>query len=422
MISQSASSVKKVLTIDYHGTLRTGKFCKYLPLFGFSPTILAESRGFRSVASKRGYVNPESIKTVCTPAILHFEFVYYFLKFGISPRLFLLPDPLVGWVPTAYIKGLNICHTDDIDLIYVSSPPMSATIVGYLLKRRTHIPLVIDFRDPWTLLQDPVMSYPSRFHQSIDQQLERHILREADQIITATPPMAQGYSIAYPEVKDKITTICNGFDSADFKQPPAKFEKFTITYTGSLVGSGHRPYRLFLEALRDVIDRGAIKEEEIQVLFIGPKGQRLVKDFTHYGLQTICTVTGQVPYEQALSCAASSSILLLIELTNALTQKVYEYLATGRPILAIVREGTLARLVRKYSPHSCVITSNSVDEISDNIIAAYHKWQRGDDPVNPDGLKEYSVRFERKNLTRELAKVFAGVIRKSTNDIREVGS
>ncbi len=415
--------MENVLVISFRCS-RTQKFCQYLPLYGFDPIILTINNprhGFDLIAPPETQIsrggtgttssaNLESIKTVRASSILQFEFVYHFLHFGIGPRLFVLPDPFIGWIPNAFMKGLDLCHTDGIDLIYASSPPMSAAVVGYLLKRRTHIPLVIDFRDPWTLLEDPLMRYPSSFHKSIDQHMERHIFRGADHIIAATPHIAQSYSIAYPEAKDKITTICNGFDSADFKQPPTKFKKFTITYTGTLFDSGHRPYGLFLEALRNLIDGGSIKEEEIQVFFIGSKRPKLVKDITHYGLQTICTVTEQVPYEQALSCAASSSLLLLIELTNALTQKVYEYLATGRPILAIVREGTLARLVRKYSPHSCVITSKSVDEISDNIIAAYYKWQRGDNPVNPDGMKEYSDRFDRKNLTRELAKVFADVI------------
>jgi hypothetical protein len=67
--------------------------------------------------------------------------------------------------------------------------------------------------------------------------------------------------------------------------------------------------------------------------------------------------------------------VLLIELTNVLPLNVYECLAAGVPILAIVRDGALAKLIRKYSPHSYVTTCDRVDDISDNIVTAYRKWQ-----------------------------------------------
>lgn len=404
--------MKTVLVISF-GDLRTRKFCRYLPLHGFNSTILTETRSFRRTSRIVDNMDLKFTKVVCASDMLRLDlFGYLASRFGSNSRLFFLPDPEIAWIPNAYVKGLALCRTNDIDLIYVSSPPASAAILGYLLKKKTNLPLIIDFRDPWTLLQDPRKRYPSRLHNKIDQYIERRVLMESDHIITAARAVAQDYSVTYPEVGHKITTICNGFDSTDFRPPPAKFEKFSITYTGGLSSSGHRPYGLFLEALSNPINQGAIKKEDVQVFFIGSKTRRLVADIKRHDLQTVVTATERLPYEQALWYAASSSTVLLIELTNSLPLKVYEYLAIGVPILAIVREGRLAKLIRKYSPHSYVTTSDNVDDISDNIIAAYRKWHSGETPANPREMKEYFDRYERKNLTKELAQVFTNVISK----------
>ena len=402
-----------VLVVSYHKVLRTRKFCKYLPTFGFDPIVLTEEReGLSDGHRDADNLDLKSSKIVRASNTLHLERILMTFRFGLNYRFVCLPDPFIGWIPNAFVKGLELCRSHDIDLIYASGWPFSAMIVGYLLKRRTRIPLIVDFRDPWTLLEDPLMRYPSRFHRGLDQYIERRVMRESEDIITTTRAVAQDYSMMYPELRHKITTICNGFDSTDFKRQRAQFERFTITYTGSLYGSGNRPYRLFLEALSDSINSGAIQKEEIHVFFAGSKNPRVLRDIERYNLQTTVTATERVPYEQALWYAASSSLLLVIETTNAAPTKVYEYLATGVPILAIVREGELAKLIRKHSKHSYVTTSNSVAEVSDYTNSAYRRWKGGEVPVDVSGLKKYCDRFERKNLTKELAAVFTSAIGK----------
>jgi glycosyltransferase involved in cell wall biosynthesis len=102
----------------------------------------------------------------------------------------------------------------------------------------------------------------------------------------------------------------------------------------------------------------------------------------------------------------ASSLLLVIELTSAVTTKVYEYLAAGRPILAIVSPGELEQLVRDHSRTSYVITSCDVREIEDSIVDAYEKWTKNEVPRNDVNQHYLLSQYDRKKLTEDLARVF----------------
>jgi hypothetical protein len=110
---------------------------------------------------------------------------------------------------------------------------------------------------------------------------------------------------------------------------------------------------------------------------------------------------------KALEYTNSADMLLVIELTNAVTTKIYEYLSTGKPILAIIAKGELEGLIKKYSDNSYIVTSESEDDIIRSILDAYNKWNR-DALKNTDTgtLKLYCDEYNRKSLTGTLSTIF----------------
>ena len=87
--------------------------------------------------------------------------------------------------------------------------------------------------------------------------------------------------------------------------------------------------------------------------------------------------------------------------------KVFEYFATGCPILAIVpRDGETAELVTKAG-NAWVVDVNDEDGIVDCLSSIYKRWQSGQDMGTAD--ESYVKNFERKALTSQLSNIFTAV-------------
>jgi len=389
--------------LSYEGELRTFKFAKYLPKYGWHPIILRlKNPGMFGSVSKR-CDELEGVEVYPCVNLLHLEIPAGALRrLGTSYRFIVLPDIFIGWIPMALRKGMEILNKDGIDVIYSSSPPESSAIVGAILKKKARKPLVVDMRDAWTL--NPFLtSYPTPLHKRVDRCIEKRVLESCDQLIAVTNGIKEDYLAIYPWLKEKTTVIRHGFDADDFPGNCKPFDKFTITYTGAFYGV--RYPELFLAGLRKALDENRIPRDDINVMFVGSKRKELSKMLEHFALHDVIACTSRVPHKEAVEYACKSHLLLLVEPSNSLTSKVYEYLVTGNPILAIVPQGELEQLIRGYSDNS--YTTQDVDEIADAIVDAYTKWSKSElHKTESPKITEYMSKYTRENQTRELIEVF----------------
>lgn len=386
-----------ILMLSYALTLRTKKYAEYLPAFGYYPIIVASS------AKNAG--NLEGMKIEVSKNYLPLNVLpSLFVRLKTNYRWLFLPDVFVTWIPNTLVRCWKSIKRNNVEIIYVSGGPFSATLIGLLLKKMTGLPLVVDFRDGWTLDPDPLMRYPLKLNQFIDRFLEKKVMGAADQIIAATNSLAEEYCELYPDLRPKITAIPNGFDHSEFPKQSRKSEKFTITYTGSLYGSGTRPYHHFFKAINHLISNGSIPPDKIQVFIVGSNEKRIIKEIERYQLQNNVYAIERLSQQKALEYTGSADVLLVIELTNSVTTKIYEYLSTGKPILAIIAKGELEGLISTYSDNSYKITSGNENDITRSILDAYDKWaQDALKNTNIDTLKLYCDTYNRKSLTGKLS-------------------
>lgn len=93
-----------------------------------------------------------------------------------------------------------------------------------------------------------------------------------------------------------------------------------------------------------------------------------------------------------------------------LPERFFPYLASGKPILALIPNGTAKELIKKYSNNYYIITSKNIDEIVDSIVDAYNKWKDGGIENNVNGkTEEFRRRFNHETLTKRLVEVFEKV-------------
>lgn len=415
--------MKKVLILSYFypplggpGTLRTLSFTKYLPKYDWKPYVVTVKNPDKYFNIKGKEKIPEGVKVFRAKNILPLGWAQLGMEkyFGIK-NFYSIPDIYVGWFIPTVLKAKKIIEKENIDLIFVSSSPWISSLIGMLLKKLTKKPLIIEFRDPWSF--NPSLRYGMKIHQWVNINLESFVLKNLDHLILVTIGMLNGYVERYPNLKYKISLIYNGFDLTNFQFREIKsFDKFTIIYTGSFYGV--QSPELFFRGLRKVIDEKIIPKNKMQVLLVGHKAKFVEKLIEKYSLREIVNYKDFVSVKEANRCILKSHMLLLVigcnkqDGSHVLTAKIFQYLATGKSILALVPEGDASEMIRTYSDNFYIISDHdNVDKIAEAIYDCYTKWKEG--KFNKELSKktvEFRKRFNREEETRQLAEIFDKIV------------
>ena len=268
-------------------------------------------------------------------------------------RRMLTPDPEVVWVPFAKRRARQIVRKHAIDTVLVTAPPFSAFLVGNALKREfPNLRLVSDFRDEW--LRFFLSTFDFGKSESIRRQaerIERETVELSDAVVTVTAPLVDEYRARYSDQPAaKFALISNGYDPALFADfQPRKHEgpKRLVTYVGT-VYSTTTP-ACYFQAL-DAMDSAL--RERIETRIVG----RVADDQRALLERPDVTLVGYVAQSEALRRMEETDYLLLIMTDPTFaTGKIYEYLATGKPIIAFSAPGSeVARLMADTGAGWCL--------------------------------------------------------------------
>ncbi|HEY5582999.1 MAG TPA: glycosyltransferase family 4 protein [Ruminiclostridium sp.] len=398
------------------GVQRTLKFVKYLRNFDYEPIVLTRdaSKAFLKDETLLSEV-PESVKIIRTKACDFAALKGVFKYLGKVVNKLLIPDSEIIWQHFARREALEAVKNNSIDVIYTTSSPYSDHLLGvYLKKHFPEIPLVCDFRDEWT--NNP---YHVRkgLRSKIERSQEKMVLSYADCLIANTPVMLSNFLRDNPKTKDKFYVIPNGYDEEDFegiKDTKPAMDKFTMTYTGLLYGK--RKPDNFFEALKKAINEGNIDKSKICVRLIGNfKTELLQSKIDSSGLSNIVVLMPYMKHQECLIELLKSNALLLIEPSGPgseafYTGKVFEYMHTERPILAMIPEhGAAAQLIADTKT-GLVSDFNDIENTTKNLIYLYNCWVKNSQPLNSD--KNEVCKFERKEITKSLVQVLNNSFKK----------
>ncbi len=318
------------------------------------------------------------------------------------------PDPHIGWVPGAVKEGVKLIQQKKIDVIYATGSPWSCFLVGALLSRKTNVPLVLDFRDPWTA--NPSFrsrTVPVRY---IERKMERFVLKNAHAIIANTDELRRDFLERYPFLEpSRLYTITNGFEYFIHRPIGSKNrEKFVITHAGTLYMS-RNPNR-FLKALSDLFLEGLLPQEKVEIIFVGGieiHDKSLDSLMAQTCLKRTVKVLPRLPHKEALEYLIRSDLLLLLQPSFPLQvpRKLYEYIAVRRPILALTEEfSATGRLIRCYNLG--VVVPNETLPIKSALMKLFNEWETGQIVSRP---KKETEAFLNSKLSAELANVLREV-------------
>ena len=412
--------MKQVLLIAYYfpplggaGVQRTLKFTKYLRDFGWNPTVLT-IQPHHSHLIDATLLNevPSDIKVLRTPALaLPTWFPWKFRN--LITRWLLVVDEQIGWLPIAVRQGKEILKSMDVDILLSSSAPYTSHLIGNQLRDLAKLPWVADFRDPW--IGNFAMTYPTRLHESIAQQFEHKVITSADRTLVVSEPMREAILNRYVDLPPKnVITLTNGYDPADFVYIPIKGEqssRFTITYTGSFYANAISPEN-FLAGLKLCLDNQRIPQDKIRVIVVGNMSSKIIDYVNKLNLSGVVQFTGYVPHQTSIAYLLQSDLLLLIIGTLpgsqvVFTGKIFEYLASKKPILALAPPGAASDLIREAHAGE-VVSPEDIDEIANQLYLYYSRWESG--YLVPSSRPDVIQRYDRRLLTQTLASILDNLV------------
>ncbi len=394
------------------GVQRSVKFVKHLRNFGYEPIVFTrETTGAKLIDETLLNDVPKDVNIIRTKAYEPSEMEGLLkIPFKVISKI-MIPDSARIWFEKSKKIALKFIKDNNIKLIYTTSAPYSDHLLGlYIKKNIPNIKWVVDFRDEWT--NNPyTLDNPHNFIRAkIEKKMEKDVLLNADYLITNTPVMKDNF-IKNNSISDhNFYVIPNGYDEEDFKNmdftKPVN-DKFTMVYTGALYG--RRKPDNFFKAIKNLKDKGEIKKDTLKVKLIGNYHKdRLQAQIDSLNLTQEIEIIGYVPHNVCIKHQLSSDALVLIEGSgvgaNAFyTGKIFEYMNTKRPVIAILPDGVAKDLVLQ-SRIGIVANTDDVLQIEDVIKQYYKKWQKQNLTFEPD----FSIieKFERKRLTKDLADIF----------------
>lgn len=440
------------------------KFARHLPDFGYRAQVLTTSTfgGRRSGSELRAWEPLSWYRRFRHPSRQDVQVKggdrdgggWCRLKHMLR-RWALVPDGQITWLPAAAIVGLHHMRHDPPDLIYSTSPPASAHLLGLFLHDRTGIPWVADFRDSWVYDPlDPVLQdMPHR--RRLEHRLEEAVVGAADAVVATTAVSAGYLASSYPSAADKIRVIANGFEPDEFEDletmrprpeglviddarerdsvsaaseetdaasgilPLAGAdaggagEALRIVHTGTFSRSHpHRSPGPLLAAMKSLLAGEAAWAKRLRLVLVGglsPDEADMVEPLVEAGMAEL---HGEVDRAGALAFQRGADVLLLVDHPRSWPSsnqpgKLFEYLATGREILALCGSGAVADLLAHLGV-GATARPDDVMGIQQALVALWDLKVAGAlrTTIDADKLQP----FHRRELTRELASCFDAVV------------
>ena len=389
---------------------RIHSFAKYLPRYGYSPTILtlAQNEDMVWILSYRVDPSLEGLD-VCRTERIAFPWPK-----RSSANIFKLRRFPLTWPPgltELMVKRAEGLHEEEsYDAILATAPLWFTLSVAARLGERFSIPWVADCRDvaaehslgikwncPW--------QWRHWLYQAWLIHQESKVCRTAAATITVSRHLVD--LLASRRIPN-VHLVTNGFDPDDYKRIVKTGSKiFRIVYSGGMMG-GADPTPLF-DALDLLLGEQAFPDNDFEVCFYGKSNASVERYLQGHPCKSIVYIKGLKPRAEVQSITVDAALLLQLAYPNKkgiTTSKIFEYLGAARPIIAVPRDGDVIDAL--LAETGAGVSATTPREIADIIAGFYREWKktgRVTYHANSEAVSRYTRQAQAKNLGKILDSV-----------------
>ena len=422
---------KKILIITYYwppaggpGVQRWLKFVKYLPDFGWKPTVfIPENPSYPIIDETLAKDVSKDLEIIRTKIWEPYQLAEIFGKdnkkfkagqFDVGENQswksklsiwvrgnFFIPDARVFWVkPSAnYLK--KYLKENHFDAVVTTGPPHSMHLIGLELKKEfPDLKWIADFRDPWTEISYYKHLKLTKASDRKHRDLEQKVFKTAD--IT----LATSYTDAENFRKMGADAVCitNGFDGFENSLKTERNPKFTLSYIGVL--EQLRNPKILWNTLNEIISENYDFKKDFELKFVGRVDDKILNEIENSKLKNSLNNVGYLSHLEANAEMQSSDVLLMTNFPDESSKgiipgKIFEYLATGKPILSFgPKESDVKKILDETNAGKHFSYQESA-ELKAFLIDHYQNWKSGITSSKTKNIEQFS----RRNLTGKLSEI-----------------
>ena len=409
---------------------RAMKLVKYLPEFGWRPTVLTGARPTAGLQQDSALVEQVRDAEVLRAPAPEFSLFYgrssSAAGSGSAPRVnggrlaeraaikprgrwhpkaWLIPDSQAMWYPFGVRAATRRRHLRRWDVVVGMSFPPTAILIAHTVAGRLGIPYVADFRDAWT--RSPYAPSRAAPLARFEQRLEARMIRDAAAVVTVDATMVN-HALAQLALENRppLYVIPNGYDEDDFAGTrPAVLPAFSVVHTGRL----RRSLTSLWAGLVQALEQRPELRGRLHMWQIGAVDPGAAADLCDPPDGIVVHQVPQVPHREAISYMLGADLLLVEEVGTILPSKVMQYLRASRPILGLLDSGGLMQDVLQDIPQARLVHRDDVAGIARAIMTLATGPRSPSTPLT-DAVRSYS----RREIARRYAEVLNGVCERSS--------
>lgn len=432
--------MKRALIITYYwppaggsGVQRWVKFSKYLPSLGWQPVIYTpENPQVPFIDRSLDADVPEEAEVIRRPITEFYDIYRKFmgrkggsgagevnpinsrsktpkekLTMTIRGNLF-IPDPKITWRRPSVRFLTEYLRRHPVDVIISTGPPHSMHLIAMDVARRTGLPWIADFRDPWTKIFYFKYLMLSRWADRKHHKMEKEVLDSASAVVAVSPLVQEDFR---KMTSTPVSLITNGYDPEDFDQVVEPDGYFNLSHVGLLAADGN-PLTLW-RVLSKLASRDPEFASMLRIRLVGKTDVAVLESIAKAGLGKNLVNLGYKPHEVAVREEKGASMLLLTlrkesEYKAVLPGKLFEYLASRRPVLGIgQKDGAMASILAGTGAGRTYGWGD--EEMEEYISECWEAWKKGDPMANGHDISGFS----RAATARQMVSLMESLINKA---------
>ncbi|HVV55978.1 MAG TPA: glycosyltransferase [Mucilaginibacter sp.] len=325
-------------------------------------------------------------------------------------------------------KVSRLLKEKKFDLVYFSTTEFPVCILGAYWKRKFGVPYVIDMQDPWHsdyYRDKPRAQRPPKYWLSyrLHKFLEPKAMRHVSGLISVSESYINDLKKRYREIKDIPSAVITfGAFAPDLKiaeDNQQKFErlpdpgKVNIVYAGrggadmqNAVSELFKAFKKGLESEPNIFGR-------IKLYFIGtsyaPAGHgkpTIMPVAEEYGISgNMVEITGRISYYHTLATLQQADALFIpgSDDPKYTASKIYPYLLSGKPLLAIFNPQSPALdVMKEYGVKDAYGYGTGCDKEIYQFLKGVAEGQIETASYQPEAIEKYSAR----NMTHRQCLLF----------------